>query len=140
MESISSQQDKPVPVNEIPDRQARTSGDGSKGISWTHRLIMLRREVREAVPGCGRGKTGDVYAKGDDVRAFDLVSDDTAIAFLERSSLPLVIDSEEAGRREFGSGTPGHRLVLDTVDGSDNWSWQLPLSAFSCAVLPIERW
>ncbi len=99
---------------------------------------MLHREVREAVLNCGRGKTGDVNAKGDDVRAVDLVADDAAIAVLERSSLPLVIDSEEVGRRKIGSGTPGHRLVLDPVDGSDNWSGQLPLSAVSCAVLPID--
>jgi myo-inositol-1(or 4)-monophosphatase len=99
---------------------------------------MLHREVREAVLSCGRGKTGDVNAKGDDVRAFDLAADDAAIAVLERSSLPLVIDSEEVGRREIGSGPPGHRVVLDPVDGSDNWSRQLPLSAVSCAVLPID--
>ncbi len=141
MASNSSEPGRPSPENEPAERQAGTNGDTatrSKGISWTHTLIMLHREVREAVLSCGRGKTGDVNAKGDDVREFDLVADDAAIAVLERSSLPLVIDSEEAGRREIGSGTPGHRLVLDPVDGSDNWSWQLPLSAFSCAVLPID--
>ncbi len=142
----SSEPGRPSPGNEPAGRQAGTSGDAAtrsaatrpKGISWTHMLIMLHREVREAVLGCGREKTGDVNPKGDDVRAFDVVANDAAIAVLERSSLPLVIDSEEAGRREIGSGTPGYRIVLDPVDGSDNWSWQLPLSAVSCAVLPID--
>ncbi len=141
MASNSSKPGRPSPANEPAGRQAGTNGDAatrSKGISWTHTLITLHREVREAVLGCGREKTGDVNAKGDDVRAFDLVAEDAAIAVLERSSLPLVIDSEEAGRRELGSGRPGHRVVLDPVDGSDNWSWQLPLSAVSCAVLPID--
>ncbi len=141
MASNSSEPGRPSPLNEPAGRQAGANGDAatrSKGISWTHTLIMLHREVREAVLSCGREKTGDVNAKGDDVRAFDLVANDAAIAVLERSSLPLVIDSEEAERREIGSGTPGHRLVLDPVDGSDNWSWQLPLSAVSCAVLPID--
>ena len=141
MASNSSEPGRPSLVNEPAGRQAGADGDAatrSKEISWTHTLITLHREVREAVRGCERGKTGDVNAKGDDVRAFDLVADDAAIAVLERSSLPLVIDSEEAGRREIGSGTPGHRVVLDPVDGSDNLSWQLPLSAVSCAVLPID--
>lgn len=137
MGSNSSQEDKPAPVNETAGLQAGNSVVGSKRISWTHTLIMLHREVRAAVLGCGREKTGDINAKGDEVRAIDLVANDAAIAVLERSLLSLVIESAEAGRREIGSGTPGHRLVLDPVDGSDNWSWQLPLSAISCAVLPI---
>ena len=122
MASNSREPGRPSPENEPAGRQAGADGDAatrSKGNSWTHTLIMFHREVREAVLNCGRGKTGDVNAKGDDVRAFDLVADDAAIAVLERSSLPLVIDSEEVGRREIGSGTLGHRLILDPVDGSD---------------------
>ncbi len=84
----SSEPDRPSPVNEPAGRQAG-AGDGagdatrSKKIAWTHTLIMLHREVREAVLGCGRGKTGDVNPKGDDVKAFDLVADD---AMLERAA------------------------------------------------------
>jgi myo-inositol-1(or 4)-monophosphatase len=94
--------------------------------------------VRSAVQNCGREDAGRANAKGDDVKVFDLVANDAAIAVLEKSAVPLVVDSEEAERREIGTGTPGHRLVLDPVDGSDNWSRGLPLSAVSCAVMPID--
>jgi fructose-1,6-bisphosphatase/inositol monophosphatase family enzyme len=50
----------------------------------------------------------------------------------------VVVESEESGRQEIGSGTPRYRLVLDPVDGSDNWARGLPLSALSCAVLPVD--
>ena len=33
---------------------------------------------------------------------------------------------------------PRYRLVLDPVDGSDNWVRELPLSALSCAVLLVD--
>ena len=52
--------------------------------------------------------------------------------------MPLVVASEEGGRLEIGSDTPRYRLVLDPVDGSDNWAHGLPLSALSCAVLPVD--
>ncbi len=115
------------------DDDARTSD-----VSWTGILIELHREVRSAVLNCGREDAGRTNAKGDDVKVFDLAANDAAIAVLEKSAVPLVVDSEEAERREIGTGTPGHRLVLDPVDGSDNWSRGLPLSAVSCAVMPID--
>ena len=50
----------------------------------------------------------------------------------------MVVESEESGRQEIGSDTPRYRLVLNPVDGSDNWARGLPLSALSCAVLPVD--
>ena len=60
------------------------------------------------------------------------------MAVIKDLQLSLVVDSEESGRQEVGFGTQRHRLVLDPVDGSDNWAQRLPLSALSCAVLPID--
>jgi myo-inositol-1(or 4)-monophosphatase len=105
---------------------------------WVERLLMLHRQVREAVMESGRAGTGSRNAKGDDVKLFDLTANDAALAVLQKLQLPLVVVSEESGRQEIGSGTPRHRLVLDPVDGSDNWTRGLPLSALSCAVLPVD--
>ena len=99
---------------------------------------MLHRKVRSAVAKADRAGTGSKNAKGDDVKRFDLIANDAALSVLEELPLSFVVDSEESGRQEIGCGTPRHRLVLDPVDGSDNWSRGLPLSALSCAVLPVD--
>ena len=105
---------------------------------WVDRLRMLHRQVRDAVMVSGRVASGARNAKGDDVKLFDLAANDAALAALRKLQLPVVVDSEESGRQEIGSGTPRYRLVLDPVDGSDNWAQGLPLSALSCAVLPVD--
>jgi myo-inositol-1(or 4)-monophosphatase len=102
------------------------------------RLRTLHREVRRTVANAGRAGTGTTNAKGDAVKVFDLAANDTALRVLKGFQVPLVVDSEESGRLEIGSGAPRIRLVLDPVDGSDNWARGLPLSALSCAVLPID--
>ncbi len=99
---------------------------------------MLHRRVREAVMESVRVGSGARNAKGDDVKLFDLAANDAALDVLRKLQLPVVVDSEESGRQEIGPGAPRHRLVLDPVDGSDNWALGLPLSALSCAVLPID--
>ena len=105
---------------------------------WVERLLTLHRQVRHAVMVSDRAGSGAKNAKGDDVRLFDLAANDAALAALRKLQFPVVVDSEESGRQETGSGTPRHRLVLDPVDGSDNWARGLPLSALSCAVLPVD--
>jgi len=131
------------PVNSS-DSQAANNDPGGGNTArtvaspWVERLLMLHRQVRSAVAKADRAGTGSKNAKGDDVKRFDLVANDAALAVLRELQLPVVVDSEESGPLEIGSGTPRHRLVLDPVDGSDNWARGLPLSALSCAVLPID--
>ena len=105
---------------------------------WVERLLMLHRQVRSAVAKSDRAGTGSKNAKGDDVKLFDLAANDAALDVLREFQQPLIVDSEEGGRQEIGSGTPRHRLILDPVDGSDNWARGLPLSALSFAVLPVD--
>ena len=131
------------PVNSA-DSQAANSGPGGENTArivdspWVERLLMLHRQVRSAVAKADRAGTGSKNAKGDDVKRFDLVANDAALVVLKELQLSLVVDSEESGRQEIGSGTPRYRLVLDPVDGSDNWKRGLQLSALSCAVLPHD--
>jgi len=106
--------------------------------AWIERLLMLHHRVRDAVMDSEREGIGSVNAKGDDVKQFDLTANNAALAVLWELQVPLVVDSEESERQIIGTGTPQHRLILDPVDGSDNWSRGLPLSALSCAVLPVD--
>ena len=105
---------------------------------WVGRLLTLHRQVRSAVAKSDRAGTGSKNAKDDDVKLFDLAANDAALDVLREFQQPLIVDSEEGQRREIGSGTPRHLLVLDPVDGSDNWGRGLPLSAVSVAVLPTD--
>ncbi len=114
----------------------RAHGDPHADNPWLDRLAGLHRAVRAAVLECTRECTGLTNAKGDAVKVFDLVANDAALAFLETLCVPLLVASEEIeARRKVGTGTPRHQLVLDPVDGSDNWARGLPLSAVCCAVL-----
>ena len=130
-------------VNRVDDQiadNASGSAPTARNVDspWVERLLMLHRRVREAVMESGGAGSGARNAKGDDVKLFDLAANDAALDVLRKLQLPVVVDSEESGRQEIGFGTPRHRLVLDPVDGSDNWERGLPLSALSCAVLPID--
>jgi myo-inositol-1(or 4)-monophosphatase len=130
-------------VNSADDQAAKIGPGGgatARAVEspWVERLLSLHRQVRSAVTKADHAGTGSRNAKGDDVKRFDLVANDAALVVLNELKLSLVVDSEESGRLKIGSGTPRHRLVLDPVDGSDNWARGLPLSALSCAVLPID--
>ncbi len=106
---------------------------------WHDIFLALHQAVREAVFNAGRGgSTGTTNAKGDHVRLFDVAANETVIGVLKEIAAPLIVESEEAECLDIGSEPPRHRLVLDPVDGSDNWARGLPLSALSCAVLPID--
>ncbi len=142
--AISVRRPLEQPLVNSSDSQAANNGPGGGNTArtadwpWVERLLMLHRHVRSAVARADRAGTGSKNAKGDDVKRFDLVANDTALVVLKELQLSLVVDSEERGCVEIGAGTPRHRLVLDPVDGSDNWARGLPLSALSCAVLPID--
>ncbi len=125
------------------DRQATNYGPGGENpagtthSAWAERLLILHREVRRAIAKADNAGTGAKNAKGDEVRLFDVAANDAGLAVFRKLELPVIIESEESGQLEVGLGAPRHRIVLDPVDGSDNWGRGLPLSALSCAVLPF---
>ena len=116
----------------------RSTMDRTANVSRIDMLSALHQTVRKAVLDAGREAIGTKNAKGDDVKVFDLAAEDAALAVLRELGPPILVDSEESEPLEVGPGRPQHRLVLDPVDGSDNWARGLPLSALSCAVLPID--
>jgi len=134
---------KPSLVNSADDQAVNIGPRGGNTVRtadlpWAERLLMLHRRVRCAIAKAECAGTGSKNAKGDDVKCFDLAANDAALAVFRELNLSIIVDSEECGRQEIGSGAPHHRLILDPVDGSDNWARGLPLSSVSCAVLPIN--
>ncbi len=103
---------------------------------WPERLHDLLAGVRRAVASLPAVDLGRRNAKGDEVKNFDLAADRAIVEHLESLAVPLVLETEEASSRNIGSRPPEWLLIADPVDGSDNWARGLPLSAFSCAVLP----
>ncbi len=119
----------PLPVSRPTDRQS----------DWREVLLSVHGAIRRAVAPCGRQDTGETNAKGDAVKLFDVAANEAAISALREWSLPLLVDSEESASVAMGKAPPRHRLILDPVDGSDNWARGLPLSAVSCAVIPMGK-
>ncbi len=79
-------------------------------------------------------------AKGDQVKWFDMAADQAVCAYLDRYfpySVNLV--SEEGAPRQFGTGTPQFTMILDPVDGSENFYRGLAPSAMAIALIPAEQ-
>ena len=51
---------------------------------WVERSLMLHLQVRDAVMVSGRMESGDMNAKGDDVKLFDLGANDAALAVFRK--------------------------------------------------------
>ncbi len=106
---------------------------------WGTLLPALAASVRNAaILSAGSKGTGATNAKGDAVRAFDLEAHRAIVRFLEQAGVDALLLSEEGAPRLVGKAPARWRLIVDPVDGSDNFARALPLSAFSCAVLPAE--
>ena len=130
----------------VTSRDGRAANNGPGGgntvrtvdAPWVELLLALHCQVRNALAKAGRGSTGATNPKGDEVKVFDLAANDAAVACLKAAAVPLIVQSEEAEPLEIGRDRPRYRLILDPVDGSDNRARGLPLSALSCAVLPVD--
>jgi myo-inositol-1(or 4)-monophosphatase len=69
---------------------------------------------------------------------FDLSSDEAVLEELRACFPDGLVLSEESGLHQLGDRAPRWRFLVDPVDGSDNYSRGLPLSAVSIAVLEPE--
>jgi len=79
-------------------------------------------------------------AKGDSVKWFDLAADEAASAYLnEYFPCPVILLSEEGSPREFGAGQPEFTVVLDPVDGSDNFGRGMAPVNVAIALIPFSR-
>jgi len=111
----------------------RSTMDRTANVSWTDILSALHQSVRKAVLDAGREAIGTRNAKGDDVKCFDLVANDAALAVFREIQLPIVVNSEESEPLETGSSVPSmtkdSRALDDVrVSGYENTGMHMAVS------------
>jgi len=107
--------------------------------SITTHLVSIFRNIQRVVTAGDVGFTGKTErnAKGDSVKWFDLAADEAASAYLkEHFPCPVILLSEEGSPREFGTGQPEFTVVLDPVDGSDNFARGIAPVGTAIALIP----
>ena len=110
-------------------------------ISLLNNLESIFRNIQRAVTngdvGYTRGSARN--AKGDSVKWFDLAADEAVCSYLkERFPCTVVLLSEEGPPREFGTGQPEFTIVLDPVDGSDNFARGIAPAGTALALIPYS--
>ena len=102
-------------------------------------LTELHTAVRAALAAPQPANTAPLRRnpKGDVSQSFDLTAELCAQQFLRQREPQSLLLSEESGPLLLGQAPPKLRFVLDPVDGSDNYSRDLGLSAVCLAVLPM---
>jgi len=111
----------------------------NKNISIQDHLESIFQYVQRAVTA---GDDGLVLkttrnAKGDIVKWFDLAAHEAVSAYLkEHFPYSTVLLSEEDSRREFGTGQFEFTMVLDPIDGSDNFARGMAPVSMAVALIP----
>ncbi len=110
-------------------------------ISILTHLESVFRNIQRVVGDGDVGSTREPArnAKGDIVKWFDLAADEAAGAYLkEHFPCPVVLLSEEGSPRQFGTGQPEFTVVLDPVDGSDNFARSMAPVGMAVALIPYS--
>ena len=111
----------------------------NKAITILEHLESIFRDVQRAVAAGDAGYTREIThnAKGDTVKWFDLAADKAVCNYLkERFPYSTLLLSEEGSPREFGAGRPEFTVVLDPVDGSDNFARGMTPVSMAVALIP----
>ena len=81
-----------------------------------------------------------VNPKGDQTKAFDYNSEEMILEYFEKNlPFPVKVWTEERGIVRLGSGAPEYMLIIDPVDGSDNFTRDLGTTGFSVAAVPADK-
>jgi myo-inositol-1(or 4)-monophosphatase len=102
-------------------------------------LRAMFAEVRTFLLGEGCGKLGVVQcnARGDVTKEFDYLAEERIIEYCRRQiPEPVRILTEERGEVRTGAGAAAWTLIVDPVDGSENFSRGNELSCVSLAACP----
>ena len=105
-------------------------------------LRAMFLETREFLLGEGLRKLATVQtnARGDVTKEFDYFAEERIINYCAREfPAPVRILTEERGEVRTRSGRPRWTLVVDPVDGSENFARGNELSSVSLALLPGEE-
>ena len=77
--------------------------------------------------------------KGDRQRMFDLRVEEMVCSYIKENwDASVLLLSEESGEIVIGNNPPQYRMVLDPVDGSENFVRDIPLTGIAIALFPIE--
>lgn len=103
-------------------------------------LTALHQEVAQALRhfAADPNRTSGQNAKGDVQRAFDLEIDRLVRRRLKEYFDSGILTTEEGDDERFGQPPPQVRLVVDPVDGSDNWRLGLAYSSLCISAFPPE--
>ena len=113
----------------------------NKSISIMTHLESIFLSIQRAIASGDVGSTVKAVrnAKGDSVKWFDLAADEAACDYLKKHfPCPVVLLSEEGSPREFGNGQPEFTVVLDPVDGSDNFERGIAPAGAAVALIPYS--
>ncbi len=78
-----------------------------------------------------------VNPKGDRTKAFDYNTEEMILDYFNKNlPYPVKVLTEERGEVSLGSGTPEYTIIIDPVDGSDNFTRRLGMTGFSVAAIP----
>ena len=104
-----------------------------------HHLQDMFSQVRRFLleEGMRRKEAVRVNPKGETTREFDFLAEEKVIEYCRREfSFPVRILTEERGEVMTWEGKPSFTLVLDPVDGSENFLRGAELCCFSVALIP----
>ena len=102
----------------------------------------IYQQVAEYLVTQGQFETGvvQVNSKGDQTKAFDYKAEALILEYFDKHlPFPVKILTEERGELTLGSGAPEYTLIIDPVDGSDNFTRRLGMTSFSVAAIPIGQ-
>jgi myo-inositol-1(or 4)-monophosphatase len=78
-----------------------------------------------------------VNPKGDRTKAFDYNTEEMILDYFDKQlPYPVKVLTEERGEVSLGSGMPEYTIIIDPVDGSDNFMRGLDMTGFSVAAVP----
>jgi myo-inositol-1(or 4)-monophosphatase len=100
----------------------------------------IYQRVAEYLVTHGQFETAQVQtnSKGDQTKAFDYNTEEIVLDYFDRHlPCPVKVLTEERGELSLGSGAPEYTLIIDPVDGSDNFTRRLGMTSFSVAAVPM---
>ena len=107
-----------------------------------HHLRAMFEDVRDFLLTEGLGRLGVVQqnVKGDVTKEFDYLAEGRIIAYCTREvAVPVRILTEERGEVRTRLGRAAWTLIVDPVDGSENFARGNEYSSVSVAALPGEE-
>ena len=99
----------------------------------------IYKEVAEYLMTKGQFDTEviQVNSKGDQTKGFDYNTEEMILNYFEKHlPCPVRVMTEERGEMSLGSGSPEYTIIIDPVDGSENFLRRLGVTGFSVAAIP----